>query len=235
VGIQRPGAFAEVVAVPEVNCHAIPQDLGFAVAALVEPLANAIRAVRLALRADPLPRRVAVIGAGALGYLTTFVLLRRSVPDVVVMDRSPARLANAAALGAHPELTTVDGEYDVIIDAVGSVETRELSVARLRPGGAAVWLGLHEPASGFDGLNLIRGERSVLGSFCYQDLDFRSAIALARDLPTELVASRPLAQGVEAFTDLLTDPPPTIKTLLLPRSDAVVGSLLAAETTGAVG
>jgi len=223
VGIQRPGAFAEIVAVPEANCYPIPDGLSFAGAALVEPLANAIRATRLAHQVDPLPQRVAVIGAGALGYLTAFALVRRGVPEVVVMDRSPARLANVVALGAHAAPDTLDGEFDIIFDVVGSADTRAISIAQLRPGGAAVWIGLHEPAPGFDGLNLIRGERSVLGTFCYQDVDFRAAIALVGDLPSDLVVSRPLAQGVEAFSALLTEPPPTIKTLLLPRTEARVG------------
>ena len=66
VGVHRPGGFAERVAVPEATVHPMPKGMTAAQGALVEPLANAVHALRLAQQHDPQPRRVGVIGAGTL-------------------------------------------------------------------------------------------------------------------------------------------------------------------------
>ena len=52
-------------------------------------------------------------------------------------------------------------------------------ISHLRPGGTAVWLGLAESDSGFDGNLLVRSEHRVVGSFAYSPDDFTAALAMA--------------------------------------------------------
>ncbi|MDO8187880.1 alcohol dehydrogenase catalytic domain-containing protein [Conexibacter sp. JD483] len=213
LGVHRAGGFAERVAVPE-RCLHPAGDLSPERAALAEPLANAFHALRLAQRHDPQPQRVGVIGAGTLGLASALVAKHLGVPEVIVCDLSDDRLATAARAGitAERELT---GEFDVVVDAVGSAGTRRIAAERLRPGGSAVWIGLHEPDAGFDGLALVRAEQRVLGTFAYVDRDFRAALALLPSLPTEWVTSVPLREGVEAFMELVDGPGAAAKTLLV--------------------
>jgi threonine dehydrogenase-like Zn-dependent dehydrogenase len=216
VGIQRDGAFAERVAVPERCLYPLPDGLSLKRAALAEPLANAVHAFRLAQQHDPQPERVGVIGAGMLGLAVGVVARTHGVPSVTVCDPSADRLESARRAGLDAVEGVLEGEFDVIFDAVGSEATRRDSIARVRPGGSAVWIGLHGPQPGFDGLALIRAEQRVLATFAYVDRDFRAALALAAEIDVDWVAERPLGEGVEVFHELLQSPAAATKTLLVP-------------------
>lgn len=215
VGIHRPGGFAERVAVPA-GCLHPTGSLDVRRAALAEPLANAVHAYRLAQEHDPQPHRVGVIGAGTLGLCAGLVARRHGAGEVVVCDLSVDRVAAARRAGLDAVEGPLEGEFDVVLDAVGTASTRRDGVARLRPGGTAVWIGLHEADPGFDALALIRGEQRVLGTFAYVDRDFRTALAMLAEIQPDWVASAPLADGVRTFTDLLAGPGEATKTLLVP-------------------
>jgi 2-desacetyl-2-hydroxyethyl bacteriochlorophyllide A dehydrogenase len=217
LGIQRSGGFAERAAVPEAACVPLPAGMTPERAALAEPLANAVHAWRLALAQDQSPSRVGIIGAGMLGLAVALVALDAGVRDVEISDLSPERLATASRAGVSSAAERLEGEFDVVFDAVGTAATRAASVDRLRPGGSAVWIGLHGPDAGFDGQALIRSEKRVLATFAYVERDFAAAIALAAALEdTSWVTRRPLAEGVETFLGLLESPGAATKTLLTP-------------------
>jgi threonine dehydrogenase-like Zn-dependent dehydrogenase len=217
LGISRSGGFAERVAVPESACVPLPAGMTAERAALAEPLANAVHAWRLALAEDQSPRRVGVIGAGMLGLAVALVVRRAGVSDVVISDVNPDRLASAEQAGAGMAAPVLEGEFDIVFDAVGTGETRAASVERLRPGGTAMWIGLHERDAGFDGQALIRAEKRVLATFAYLERDFGAAVELAAALEDiSWVTSRPLAEGVETFLGLLEAPGAAAKTLLIP-------------------
>jgi 2-desacetyl-2-hydroxyethyl bacteriochlorophyllide A dehydrogenase len=217
VGIQRPGGFAARVAVPETCCVPLPDGVSPARGALAEPLANAIHAWRLALAQDQSPVRVGILGAGMLGLAVALVALDAGVRDLTIADLSETRLASAAAAGVPNVAAALEGEFDVVFDAVGAPATRAASVERLRPGGTAVWIGLHTADAGFDAQAFIRTEKRVLATFAYLERDFAAALALAGTLgATPWVQSRPLAEGVEAFLGLLEAPGAATKTLLTP-------------------
>jgi threonine dehydrogenase-like Zn-dependent dehydrogenase len=216
VGIQRPGGFAERVSVPGSTLYEMPDGMSYVQAALVEPLANAVHAHRLAQSYDALPQRVGIIGAGTLGLLTALVAQASGDPEVTITDRLDARLETAREAGVHTAAKELSGEFDVIFDAVGTAETRADSVGLLRPGGTSVWIGLHGPEAGFDGQALIRHEKRVLATFCYHDQDYKRAIEFARRLDTPWVETCPLEEGVDAFLGLLEAPSASVKTMLVP-------------------
>ncbi|GMA95400.1 hypothetical protein GCM10025881_22240 [Pseudolysinimonas kribbensis] len=60
----------------------------------------------------------------------------------------------------------------------------------------------------------------MIGSFCYTDADFAAAVELVGHVRREWYEVRPLSEGVEAFTRLLTTVPTTIKTVLVPEEIA---------------
>jgi threonine dehydrogenase-like Zn-dependent dehydrogenase len=226
IGVHRAGGFAERVAVPASALRPVPPGLPWEAAALIEPAANAVHAWNQAGRAlgasgalgadGAKGARVAVIGCGAIGLLCAATALSGGAGRVEVTDLSPARLAAAERLGAEVAGPGLSGEYDVVIDAVGSAATRAASVAHQRPGGVAVWLGLAEEEAGFDANALIRSEKRVLGSFAYRDEEFAQAMARIQDWDLTWAAGYPLAAAAGIFTDLMNGGLHPLKALLLP-------------------
>jgi threonine dehydrogenase-like Zn-dependent dehydrogenase len=179
LGVHRPGGFAERVAVPADAVHVLPDDVEWEAAAMIEPLANALHAVRRV--PDVRGARVAVIGAGAIGLLCLLVARRLGAAHLTVVDPSPGRLDTATRLGADDTGPALVEEYDAVVDAVGLPTTRADSLLRVRPGGHAVWIGLALAEATIDGNDLVRGERQVLGSFAYRPEEFAEAVGLCAE------------------------------------------------------
>lgn len=214
LGIHRPGAFAEYVLVPQWAVHELPADMSFTTAALIEPLANAIHAMNLARPTRD--SRVGILGAGTIGLVSLLVGLQFS-DDVVVSDLSHTRLEVAERLGARSVGTSLHGEFHVIVDAVGAVETHSVSVQRLRPGGTAVWVGLLSSKPGFDGQEIVREEKRIAGSYCYTDTEFEQAVSLASKVPLDWATSFDLTDGVGIFNELMHGRDDVVKALLHPQ------------------
>jgi threonine dehydrogenase-like Zn-dependent dehydrogenase len=214
IGVHRSGGFAERVAVPGSTVRPLPDWLGWDAAAMVEPAANAVHAWRLA--GAGAGARVAVLGCGTIGLFCLLTALAGEADQVDMTDLDPGRLSHARRLGATAAGPELDGEYDVIFDAVGSPVTRAISVRQQRPGGAAVWLGLAEETAGFDANALIRAEKRVQGSFAYSDEEFNQAADLLRGWDLSWASRYPLTDGAEVFTGLMNGGLEPVKALLVP-------------------
>lgn len=231
-GMNRPGAFAERVAVPASVLFHLPERVSPPQGALVEPLANAVHVWSLLARR--FPETVVVIGCGAIGLMALQVARAGGAMRVVAVDTNAARLAMAHAVGAEPVFNPVRqdvvaevrhfargrGGADVVIDAVGAAVTRRAAVEATRPGGEAVWIGLHDDATEIAARDVVLGERRITGSYAVTAQDVETAIALFAHGRIEIDAwVRPfaLAEGPRVFRELLTAPPPDYaKALLLP-------------------
>lgn len=216
VGIHRAGGFAEAVAVPTAQLHELPPGLTFAEASMIEPLANAVHVWNLA-RPGQEPR-VGVIGAGTIGLVSLLLAKHRGAGEVVVTDVAEPRVALAKELGADAVGSELDGEFDLVVDAVGLPATHRASVERLAPGGTAVWLGLMSDDAGFGSLDLIRQEKRVLGSFAYTDEEFAEAVRLAPECDLSWVQEFPLSEGARLFADLMNGRTDIVKAVLTPSA-----------------
>ncbi|MEV0755486.1 medium chain dehydrogenase/reductase family protein [Streptosporangium sp. NPDC050280] len=118
-GVSTDGAMADTFLVPEAMCFAVPPAVSSLRAALVEPLACCLQALRTAGGADA-GHTVAVFGCGAIG-LSMVGLARTLGARVVAVDRSPYRLDLAARLGADHRVEAAPG-VDVaaaVLDVLG--------------------------------------------------------------------------------------------------------------------
>lgn len=155
-GGDLPGAQAERVRVPwaDVNLLLVPDAVDDERAVFVgDVLTTGFHAAaRAEASADDV---VAVVGAGPVGWCTAASLVAFGAGRVAVLDREPARLALAEALGATPvhvgersaetalaEMTD-DRGADVVIDAVGSVEAYRSASTIVRRGGRVVVAGVY--------------------------------------------------------------------------------------------
>jgi threonine dehydrogenase-like Zn-dependent dehydrogenase len=229
-GMHRPGAFAEYVHVPARCLLPWPDQLPAAAAALAEPLANGLHVVNLTRH---LPAAtVLVIGAGPIGLFCLQALRVERDARVLVADLSPARLAVAKRLGAARVINpreediarVVAGETggegaDLTVDAVGSAVTKRTSLEALRPGGASVWIGLHEDTVTLDTYGITLPEKQVLGTYAARLEELSVALGLMASGKVDAltwVQSFPLAEGVAAFHRMLAAQGADIKGVLCP-------------------
>ena len=98
VGFEHPGGYAEYFLTEADRVQPLPADYPLDKAALVEPLAVAVRALH---RLAPESHDSALLfGDGPLGLLALMLLRQAGIANVVVVGGRPGRLATALALGA---------------------------------------------------------------------------------------------------------------------------------------
>src|SRR6266446_7369294 len=97
LGVQRPGAFAEYVALPMTNIWHHWPGIDEDVASIFDPFGNA---VHTALSFAVLGEDVLVTGAGPIGCMATAVVKQAGARYVVITDKNPYRLELARKMGA---------------------------------------------------------------------------------------------------------------------------------------
>jgi threonine 3-dehydrogenase len=166
IGVDRDGAFAEYIAIPEYNVWRLDPAISDVVAAIFDPLGNAVHTV---MAAGVSVRSVVITGVGSIGLMAIPVARAAGATSVFAIDVNPAKLelartlgADAAFLGTDPnierdvkERTRGDGA-DVLLEMSGSGAAIDLGLQLLRNGGTAALLGI--PA---DTVNLNLAERII--------------------------------------------------------------------------
>ena len=119
IGVNRPGAFAEYLALPMSNVWVHDRHISRDVAAIFDPLGNA---VHTALSFDVLGEDVLVTGAGPIGIMAAAVVRHAGARHVVVTDVNPYRLDLARRLGAT---LAIDVRSQTVGDAQKQLGMRE--------------------------------------------------------------------------------------------------------------
>jgi threonine dehydrogenase-like Zn-dependent dehydrogenase len=210
----RPGAFAELVRIPERNLVAIPDGFDIGQAALAEPLAVSYHAVHQGARvlARPLSSaRCVVLGGGAIGLATALVLAMEGAREIHIGETNPARRRTAAESGDFRVYAPGGADepgaasIDLVVDAVGAQSTREASSRLVKPGGAIVHVGLLPGQEGYDIRRITLEEILVSGTYCYSHADFCEvvdALVEKRFGSLEWYEERSLENGAGAFREL---------------------------------
>jgi L-iditol 2-dehydrogenase len=227
---RQHGAFAEFVTVPPRILYRVPDGLSFEHAAMVEPFAIALHAIR---RSPPaLNDTVVVVGAGMIGLALVQALSHTGCGQLIVLDIADDRLATAAKLGAthtmnpgkEKGVAAINGltyglGADVSFEAVGMTATVDLALRCLRKGGAATLVGNVAPKIEFPLQVAVTRELAIHGS-CASRGEYPACLdMLARgDLKAEplLSAAVPLEQGAEWFDRLYRKEPGLLKVVLQP-------------------
>lgn len=218
IGAHVPGAFAQFVAVPAAQCYALPDNLSAEIAALTEPLACSIRAVKQARVQTG--QSLLIQGAGPIGLFCLIAARALDIQHVVLSDLSEQRLRVARTWGAQATINVREadasqqfqqaapGGFDVVIDAVGTHTTRAQAVQAVIPGGRVIFIGLHDEASPLAANYLVRQEVTISGSFSYDRSDFERAFTMLQEglfqSSTDWLEARPLSKGDEAFAELVS-------------------------------
>ena len=202
--LKADGAFAESVAVPVANLHAVPESVPDELAVFTEPLAAANEIVEQ-VSLDPAEwseQRALVLGDGKLGLLVAQVL-QQAGASVVAIGRHDDKLRVLRSRGIETHLRDdwqPDKSADLVVDATGNTEGFRTAVAATRPRGTVVLKSTVAGAHNLDLAPLVIDELQVLGSRCGPFEPALAALAAGEVDVRSLISDRlALADGEKAL------------------------------------
>ena len=119
IGVNRPGAFAELIALPVTNVWHHDASIDRDVAAIFDPFGNAVHS---ALQFPVLGEDVLITGAGPIGLMAAAVVRHAGARYVVITDVNPYRLELARKMGVTVALDVRDGSLAETQEALGMKE-----------------------------------------------------------------------------------------------------------------
>jgi threonine dehydrogenase-like Zn-dependent dehydrogenase len=163
--VKHPGAFREVLTLPECNLHVVPRNVATEHAVFIEPIGAACEILDQVKIPKGAP--VAVLGDGKLGLLIAQVL-QGSGAKVHQFGRHRDKLRIAEAVGVTGEIAKQmpRGEFDYVVDATGSAEGLQQAVAMARPRGTVVMKSTVHGSVAIDTAPIIVNEITLVGSRC---------------------------------------------------------------------
>lgn len=180
VGLASDGGFAEYCVLDGDLVHVVPDSLSYEQAALAEPAAVAVYAVRQsALKAGD---TAVVFGLGPIGLLIVEALRAAGASKIYAVELSPERQAKAEELGAivvKPEegetvvdaiLRLTDGGADVSYEVTGVPVVLQQALASVRKAGECMVVSIWETEASFDPNELAIQEKSLKGIIGYRHI-----------------------------------------------------------------
>ena len=187
------GGYAEYVWLPYADPMLVkmPDHLSFEAASLADPVASALRPVRLS-RFRP-GDAVAVLGAGPIGLMAIQLLRLGGAGQIIATEISPHRSTIARELGADVVLNPVEegeglagkvagmtGELgvDVVFECSGVPAAFQQAFGLVRPGGQIMSVGIIEQSTEIQPLDIVFHEIELKGSMMYTAHEYSLALDL---------------------------------------------------------
>ncbi len=150
LGMEWNGSFAEYCLVPEKQVYAIPNNVSFEAASMIEPMACVYTVIRNI--EEIYNKRILITGAGSTGLLFTMLLKNAAAFKIDITSRSQEKLDVAKKIGADEVINTkdaagsyselTDNKYDIIIDVTGVSAVVENSLDLIDTNGSLYIFGV---------------------------------------------------------------------------------------------
>lgn len=149
---QAEGCLSEYLVMPEASCFLIPDSMSFDQAAISEPLAIGVYAVKQSIPMQD--ATVGILGAGPIGLSVLLPSRAQGARRIFVTDKIDARLALAKRAGAdwigNPDTCDVvagitaaePAQLDVVFECCGKQEALDQAIELLKPGGKLMLVGI---------------------------------------------------------------------------------------------
>jgi threonine dehydrogenase-like Zn-dependent dehydrogenase len=219
--VNHSGAFAEYLALPLENLHAIPDSVTDDQAVFVEPLAAACEILQQ-VNINQF-RAAAVLGDGKLGQLIAGVL-RTTLARVAMYGKHQDKLKLAASAkietrkirGDASDLNHIKENFALVVEATGSPSGLALAQQMTEPRGTLILKSTFHGAASLETWPLVVKEITLIGSRCGP---FPKAIALLRSHKVDprplITRTFPLSQAPAAIK--YAQQPAAMKVLLKPQ------------------
>ncbi len=222
--VSRNGAYAEEVVVEDYMVRRMPEGVDFEAAAMIEPIAVAVRAVKEGLQSAR--DRVLIFGAGNIGLLVVQVAHALGAAHVAVTDVLPDRLELARRFGANATYDAnaafpaeLEKQFDVIVDGVGTETTVRNALTASARGARIVVYGVPAGDIVFPLRVAFSKDVRLITSRLY-DADFELAaqlVAEKRVAPLDIITHRiPLAEAPALFEKVFNGELKPIKVMMTP-------------------
>ncbi|MBA2657917.1 MAG: L-threonine 3-dehydrogenase [Tatlockia sp.] len=119
VGVNRPGCFAEYLAIPASNVISLPDNISTEQAAMFDPFGNA---AHCALAFDMVGEDVLITGAGPIGIMAVAIARHIGARHVVITDINDYRLELALKMGATRAINVQSSSLKEVMDGLGMTE-----------------------------------------------------------------------------------------------------------------
>jgi len=177
VGFEHPGGYAEYFITETDNLHFLPDDFSMTIAALIEPLAVVIRAMRR-MRIENKSSAL-IVGDGPIGLLMTMLLKRVGVGNITLIGGRENRLVLAKELGAEWTLNYhhfgehgMESAHEVmnclfpnVIEASGSAVAVDVAIKLASKQGKVLIVGDYQQSkASFLWNHLLHNELELIGS-----------------------------------------------------------------------
>lgn len=192
---RKDGVFAQYFTMPVEVLFEVPDNVPDTQAVFTEPLAAALE-INEQLHIRPMDK-VIVLGDGKLGLITALALNAQNL-NVTLVGKHQNKLDIAKAQGVKTALLNdfkIEKIYDVVVEATGSVNGFETSLALTKPRGTLVLKSTVATGKELNLAPIVIDEITVLGSRCGQ---FPPAL---RMLESGKVDFSPLISGVYSMDD----------------------------------
>jgi 2-desacetyl-2-hydroxyethyl bacteriochlorophyllide A dehydrogenase len=166
--VASDGASAVYLKAPSANVYRLREETDLYDAALIEPLACAIRGY------DLLPRSMGehylIYGSGTMGLLMAQLAPRAGAASVTVVDINSDRLQAAREVGVENVYRSADeasrAKWDVVIDCTGNIRAIEDGLPRVKAGGTFQHFGVApaDATASYSPFRVYRDEISIVGT-----------------------------------------------------------------------
>jgi threonine dehydrogenase-like Zn-dependent dehydrogenase len=198
--VNRAGAFAEYLCLPEQNLHPVPASVSTDAATFTEPLAAALEIQQQVAIAKG--DRVLVIGDGKLGQLVAQTLALTEC-DLLAVGRHAEKLANLEARGIRTGYADAvqPRSFDIAVECTGNPEGFAIALKSLRPRGTLVLKSTYAGRLSLDASALVVDEITLIGSRCGPFPEALQLLAAQKVDVSGLIQARyPLTDGLTAFS-----------------------------------
>ncbi|NET00679.1 MAG: alcohol dehydrogenase catalytic domain-containing protein [Sphaerospermopsis sp. SIO1G1] len=202
--VNRNGAFAEYLCLPEKNLHPVPENVSTDAATFTEPIAAALE-IQEQVKINP-NKRVLVVGDGKLGQLIAQTLALTGC-DLLVVGRHQEKLQNLENRGINTGLadSIKDRSFDISVDCTGNPEGFATARRALRARGTLVLKSTYAGNLSVDMSSLVVDEITLIGSRCGPFTPALELLAKNQVDVTPLIQYHyPLSEGLAAFAKAQT-------------------------------
>ncbi|WP_163322542.1 galactitol-1-phosphate 5-dehydrogenase [Draconibacterium mangrovi] len=227
---KKHGAFAEYVTVPEHILYRLPDNVSFEQAAMVEPAAVALHAIKQS--GLQLGESAAVIGTGMIGLFLIQLLSLSNASPLFAIDVESSKLDMAKKFGAEVILNhnkdnlikevlsrTNSRGIDHVFEAVGIEPTVNNAIEIVRKGGKVVLVGNLSANINFPLQSVVTREIKILGS-CAIRGEYETVLQLidaGKIKVDEMISAvAPLSEGADWFKRLYNKEAGLKKVILVP-------------------